>query len=990
MKKMKVKALRYFLSVLFFLSFLHVVFAQHTVYKTWNYQNGLPDEDIKTAYLYQDGLVYFGSGSGIYLFNGEQIINPFSSINLQNVVDIFEGEQDSLIALLPHRIFIFHPRTYQYRFINFDDSIEISIKGGLFTEKSVYACSNVGLIKISPFNNGISFLTKDFKDEEQRDLRIFQKSICLSADQRKLYMGYQSGVLVYDLSTKKAAFRNNSTNPSALTKWKGKAWGLSGIGDKIYFFHQEKREILCYDEDQDVLEVLYFADSLGYPTHIEKIKQELYIRFSTDVFVRYIPNMQSIDVCSPPSSSYFNPIGILPLQANNQLYYGSRGIQMAASSQHFIKEKQQVKPNPGSNELQQFIRIDDRNYVNFKHQLIALSLDGEIKQQFELPAKLKEIHGILEYPKGQLLILGNQGIWHFDAKQQKIVPARLFPDSLQMLATRLSFIAGCWDSLAYRLVLTANHFGLFILDTANHKAFTWRPPEAGFFKSVRTIKSFKPNQYICGSQGHDGMMRLSFVAHDSIKIDHLPALLFNKAGFISSVCNDLMIFEGYLIAALTSGVARIHFERQLVEKLGFQELPYNSQAMALTLVNDQLLVSGKHQILKLNHQFQLIRLIELEKSGYIGKILPIQSSLIFFSASRLMAYTPSLEPTVKRVMIQHIQNGETLMNTINQQSLKLPHHPHVIHLFFGFNSFRSLSSPAFVEYRISPQKSWLPVYHHKLSLANLNPGKYQIEYRLKLQGTVKDHNVFTLEIMPPWYFSKVFIRSLMLLLLFIFLVMVFFYFRHIKKKNLSQLAHVFAGIEEERTRISREFHDGIGPNLSSIRLYAEYFKNVSDEKLRKNGEQISAMIHETIQDVRNIMHNLSPQSLHDHGLINAVKSFANQMDTQNPIKVSGHLDYLYIPPQKAIHLYRIIQELINNAIKHANASFIEVSFSQTENQLNILVKDNGIGLHQSQLNQAGYGWRNIQSRAEIIKAQIDISSSEFEGTSITITLFLFS
>lgn len=212
------------------------------------------------------------------------------------------------------------------------------------------------------------------------------------------------------------------------------------------------------------------------------------------------------------------------------------------------------------------------------------------------------------------------------------------------------------------------------------------------------------------------------------------------------------------------------------------------------------------------------------------------------------------------------------------------------------------------------------------------------------------------------------------------------------EKQLTATEAVLKGEEQERTRLARELHDGLGGMLSGIKYS---FQNIK-EKLAISGDNGNAfdrnmdMLDSSIKEMRRLAHNMMPEALVKFGLDTALKDFCND------IKQSGALNITYqsvgledraIEQTTAITIYRIVQELINNTMKHASAKNAIVQVTQREGNITITVEDDGKGIDPVEIKRkSGIGWNNIQSRVEYLKGKLDILSDLGKGTSVLIEL----
>ena len=184
------------------------------------------------------------------------------------------------------------------------------------------------------------------------------------------------------------------------------------------------------------------------------------------------------------------------------------------------------------------------------------------------------------------------------------------------------------------------------------------------------------------------------------------------------------------------------------------------------------------------------------------------------------------------------------------------------------------------------------------------------------------------------------------------------------------------GVEKERERIARELHDDIGSRLGSLKRFLD--NNSHHSTLQ---HQIDILCH----DVRNMSHQLSPQSLKIAGLRQLITDLAHTTQQNTGIAVNAQFyDWPEeLPEETAHHLFRIAQEAVNNAVKHAGATEIDLQFFNHENELVVTIDDNGKGF-DTQKNAGGIGLKNIKARVESLQASFEISSTPGQGTSLLI------
>ena len=184
--------------------------------------------------------------------------------------------------------------------------------------------------------------------------------------------------------------------------------------------------------------------------------------------------------------------------------------------------------------------------------------------------------------------------------------------------------------------------------------------------------------------------------------------------------------------------------------------------------------------------------------------------------------------------------------------------------------------------------------------------------------------------------------------------------------------------EEERQRIAADLHDDAGPLLATARLYlSENMVNLEKSDQIQSIFSAKQLIDESIQLIRNISHSLMPPTLKNFGLESALNDFFQKLGGSGTIHVSCRFDdySVHLKPDKELLIFRVIQELINNILKHSKASYINLTqINQAENML-ICLQHDGNGLTHEEFikrsnSHAGLGLKNIQSRLKVIKGNI--------------------
>lgn len=191
--------------------------------------------------------------------------------------------------------------------------------------------------------------------------------------------------------------------------------------------------------------------------------------------------------------------------------------------------------------------------------------------------------------------------------------------------------------------------------------------------------------------------------------------------------------------------------------------------------------------------------------------------------------------------------------------------------------------------------------------------------------------------------------------------------------------------EEERNRLGTELHDGVGAMLSTIKM------NLQVSQRSNSLETLPEVIEyltETIGQVRTISHEMMPVVLKKYGLQKAIADLFEKISGSNEITAEIHAwDEFEIDEQKSLMLYRIVQELTNNCLKHAKASLIELNASLEGNRARISFADNGVGFPKEVLEKAeGMGLWNILNRAQTVGAEVTFSNRDSGGAQVELVI----
>ncbi|HYG18505.1 MAG TPA: sensor histidine kinase [Ohtaekwangia sp.] len=210
------------------------------------------------------------------------------------------------------------------------------------------------------------------------------------------------------------------------------------------------------------------------------------------------------------------------------------------------------------------------------------------------------------------------------------------------------------------------------------------------------------------------------------------------------------------------------------------------------------------------------------------------------------------------------------------------------------------------------------------------------------------------------------------------------------EKQLTATEAVLKGEEQERTRLAKDLHDGLGGMLSGMK----YSFNMMKGNLVMTPENLQAfersmdMLDSSIMEMRRVAHNMMPETLVRFGLDTALNDFCNDINQSGALQVTYQsigLANTTVDQTIAITIYRVVQELISNTIRHSSSKTALVQVTKTGDQLAVTVEDEGKGFDPSILRQSkGIGWTNIQHRVDFLKGKMDVNTAPGKGTSVHI------
>ncbi len=373
--------------------------------------------------------------------------------------------------------------------------------------------------------------------------------------------------------------------------------------------------------------------------------------------------------------------------------------------------------------------------------------------------------------------------------------------------------------------------------------------------------------------------------------------------------------------------------------------------------------------------------------------IPAYTGVVYFSPDKI-----SISPAPPDVQFTNFKvfNKELLIDSLlnGNNTIELDHTQNFITISYASLSFSGINTMQYFYKLQGVDKDWVAAGTHCFaSYTNLSPGHYTFKVQCQNRDGIPSKNISTLSIYihHPWWFTW---WAYCVYALFAVGITFSLYRNRINQlegKQATQIKAMVATQEEERKRISRDIHDDIGTKLSALNLFLSCLhekatKTNNDEitSLAKSAEQF---IKEAMQDVRQLLLNLSPTVLEEFGYTTAVEGLVNKINETKQIHFSLVVFGMHHRLQKdyELALYRITQELINNVLKHAEAKHVSLQIGVRDEKLILLMEDDGKGFDMA-AHKDGYGLHNLDARARLMHGTIAIDSRIGNGTSVLIEI----
>lgn len=212
----------------------------------------------------------------------------------------------------------------------------------------------------------------------------------------------------------------------------------------------------------------------------------------------------------------------------------------------------------------------------------------------------------------------------------------------------------------------------------------------------------------------------------------------------------------------------------------------------------------------------------------------------------------------------------------------------------------------------------------------------------------------------------------------------------VQKAENQSLVKEEAIIEKERKRIARDLHDTVSQELFAAHMIlsgvSQQALKLDREKMQTQLQSVAAILETAQKDLRVLLLHLRPVELEEKSLVEGIQILLKELEDKSDLKVSLKQNVSTLPKKIEEHIFRILQELISNTLRHAQASCLDVYLYQTDVEVQLKVVDNGIGFQLGSLDDLSYGLRNIKERVEDMAGTVQLLTAPKQGLAVDIRI----
>jgi len=1021
--------------LLFFFSFRIGAQQQSYVFQHLTSKEGLASDNVNCIFQDSKGFIWLGTENGLQKFDGKNFIatqkgSGNSTITTEAVFyPVLEDKQGNIWIHNINFLSVYHPLTARVKRIEIrDDSTHPGVnKIQNFCKDEL---GNIWIVTAENIYKYDYYKSKPilWLPIRQRVTKSNQTYILYDSNKKALWLTRGRDIFMIDILTKKIkrpSFQDKQFDNTILPYFKffwmdskQNLW-LSDSEGLLYKYNTLTYKIDLYDELYNYNQGKT-QNKKPYPSgFIEDSYGTVWISSYYGGLSYYDEKrngIQSIAVNNnlPSSLHYDHYINTLTRDYEGNIWVGTdKGINIFNPTfQQFatIDENNVLDPFPKS-EVTKIIQTSSGNILvsTWGNGWFMYDKDFRLKKHFHYNSKLHPdyqgkknlVWSLAEDGNGKIWIgyqhglIGiydtiNQHIQYIDVPEfnGKTVMAIQCDAKGNMWFGLYSGFLGKWD-------ITKKEFFIY-------KDLPGFPPEE--FAPISNILINKQNEIWVATNGN------GFYCFDPIQ-EKVTERYTNKKPVttLDGIVNSLTQINDSIIGVSTNSKGFLLFNKEQKTFSSFtinDGLPINSVYGLTQDKQNNLWIATTNGLLRLTQNKHKLASFD-EEDGLLSKhfianivslhngrmAVPTSTGFVYFSPDNVnkLPVPPEVQITSFKVFDQSLPIDSILYRN---KPVELNYQQNFITIGYASLSFLGRNTTQYFYQLESVDKGWVEADQQRFaSYTNLGPGHYTFKLKCENRDGTPSKEITTLSIYirPPWWATWWAYTLYALLCGSIIYALYRSHIHNLKRKQTEQIKTMVATQEEERKRISRDLHDDVGIKLSALKLYlsslSEKASVTNNEEIKLLAQSSEDLISEAMQDVRQLLLNLSPSVLEEFGYTTAVEGLVNKINETEQL----HFNLVVFGMKKRLQkdyelaLYRITQELINNVLKHAEAKHVSLQIGQRDEKIILLIEDDGRGFDLSS-HKDGYGLHNLEARTKLMKGSMTIDSQSGKGTSVLIEI----
>jgi len=744
-----------------------------------------------------------------------------------------------------------------------------------------------------------------------------------------------------------------------------------------------------------------------------------------NVFTRFLHDKNN------PESIFYNIITTLTCDRTNTVFFGTHGggigkFDLNLSKFHNLKIRSSDPNNINSNHIRSIYKDKQNNLWVGTYRGWFYKCTPNEKNEFKITEfnELDEvvITGITGDMNNNVWISSNKKSLSYincDNNKLKFIDPNLFSDHMQ-LPYRYIYCQ-CKDGINPNyLWLSVNWEALILFDTLNMKIVENDFAARTFLNLPIKFLYIDSNKVLWIATEGNGLYRCDIINN---KVTNYNCEESNDNSLSDSNINIIVEdFENnFWIGTKSGGLNRLNKELNKIERFSIKVgLAGNRINGILADENGNLWIASSDVLTKFNIttkdviNFTQCGIIALDgcnlyacHKSYDGMMFfGTVNGVVYFKPDEIKTneYIPNIVITDFQIFYESVKpspENPFLKKSISYaEEITLTYKESVITLEFAALIFNNPKKNEYAYKMEGFDEDW--VYcgtRRTATYTNLDPGEYTFRVKGSNNDGLWNEEGTSIEVIitPPWYKTILFKGLVGLSVIGSFGS---FYRKRIQKLNKEKTQQeeftkkLIESQENERKRVAAELHDSLGQDLLIIKNKALVsIKKTNDlEKFKKEMNEISDLTSATLNDVREISYNLRPYELDRLGLTKTIESMierANNSTNINFVANIDNIDNVFIP-EVEINIYRIIQESLNNVIKHSEAKEVIVSVLKKEKEIRVNISDDGKGFDMKKYklnsNRKGFGLKGIEERVRLLNGEFNIESEVGKSTIIIIII----